>query len=335
MANKDTRIFGYDLIKTFAIFLIVFYHVGGLDFGTISSDEYYLPNLNSFLTSFCTASVPLFFMVNGALILPRHLNLKESLLKASKLFLLFLFGKIVLQYLIADRLFSIENQMVHFWFIGTLGITYLLSYLLNQVKWLRLASLILLLIYPFISNLFFDLLAFIKPGWISPRWEHDGFFTLYALVYFYLGYYLKNISIRPIYTYLNIIIGLFLINFEVITLSNHYQILFDGVNGGFPTIGALLLSIGFYGLFKEITTTNNVLRIIITFIGSNTLGIYLLHVLFIFLLRKYIDIDSINILTSITITCLIICITFFLYHGLKAIYNILGSRCRIAKVGNH
>ena len=152
MRNSQDRIFGFDLIKTIAIFMIVFYHMGGIDIGTMKSGLYHFPNFNKFLLSFCSASVPLFLMVHGALILPKHLNLKESILKASKMLLLFLFGKVILQYVILENCFSIEEEMVHFWFLGTLGIVYLVSYMMNQSKWLCYIILFLLILYPFLSN---------------------------------------------------------------------------------------------------------------------------------------------------------------------------------------
>ena len=64
MQNSQNRIFGYDLIKTIAIFMIVFYHLGGIDIGTIESGKYFLPNFNQFVLSICAASVPLFLMVH-------------------------------------------------------------------------------------------------------------------------------------------------------------------------------------------------------------------------------------------------------------------------------
>ncbi len=323
MANNNTRLFGYDLIKSIAIFLIVFYHVGGLDYGTIHSFEFFFPNFNKIISLFSAAGVPLFLMVNGALMLPKHLSLKESLQKALQMFLLFLFGKAILQYLIADKLFSIEEEMVHFWFLGTLGIIYVISFFLNQVKWFQLSVLFLLIIYPFLSNLAYDFILFLRPEMDFQVWGHDGFYTLYALVYFYLGYYLKDSHFHFLPLFLMVVGGLFLILFEVVVMSNHYNSLYDGVNSSFPTIGALLLSSGLYCLLKDTSTSKQVLQNIITFIGSNTLGVYMLHVLFIFLLRKYLQYDSsyLNILTSLLLSCAIICITGLVYFSVKYSYR--------------
>ena len=302
--------------------MIVFYHLGGLDYGEIVSGKCYWLNFNKFLLSFCAASVPLFLLVHGALILPKHFTFKESLLKASQMAFLFFFGKIVLQYIILERCFFIEEKMAHFWFLGTLAIVYILSFFLNLSKKLQVISLVFLLIYPFFTNLLYDILVFFKPDTHFQLLRHDGFFTLYALVYFYFGYYLKDKQIPTPNKLLLVFIGLFLINFEVFVLSNHFHLLYDGVNSSFPTLGALFLSFGFYFLFKDTTTIYVVIRKLISFIGSNTLGIYILHVMVIFLLRKYVQFDILNynLLTSLLWTLIIIFITTFFYNYIKTLF---------------
>ena len=321
MTNSQNRIFGYDLIKAIAIFMIVFYHMGGLDYGKIESDEYYIPNFNKFLLSFCASSVPLFLMVNGALVLPRHLAFKDSCLKAMRMLFLLIFGKIVLQYIVLEKCFRIEEEMAHFWFLGTLGIIYILSFFLNQKKWIKSIILILLIIYPFITNLIFDFIVFFHPDTQFYLLGHDGFLTLYTLVYFYLGYYIKDFQIRPIYAYLLIIIGLILINFEVIVLSNYYHFVYDGVNGSFPTIGAMMLSAGIFFRFLRVTFSGRLIRGLISLIGRNTLGIYLFHVLVIFLMRKYFYCEPLNLVFVTILSCCIILFSALFYNLLKSLFR--------------
>lgn len=323
MQNSGTRIFGYDLIKTIAIFMIVFYHLGGIDIGAIELGKYYYPNFNKFILSFCAASVPLFLMVHGALILPKPLDFKKSILKTAKMFLWLLFGKVVLQQIVLEKCFCIDEEMVHFWFLGTLGMVYLVSYVMNQSKRFRYFILLLLVFYPFLSNLLYDCVVFFKSDSKLFLLEHDGFFTLYALVYFYLGYYFRDKYISKYLVLITIFVGLFFVNFEDFVMSNHYQILFDNVNGSFPTIGALFLSTGLFYLFKDFSLNQMYLQKAITIIGSNTLFIYLFHVLFIFLLRKYTQYDSSNISlsSSIFLTCTLILFLVFFSNELKFLYK--------------
>lgn len=317
MQNSGTRIFGYDLIKSIAIFMIVFYHLGGIDVGKIEPGNYYYPNFNKFLLSFCAASVPLFLMVHGALILPKQLDFKKSILKAAKMLLWLLFGKVFLQQIVLEKYFCIEDEMVHFWFLGTLAMVYVVSYFMNQLKWLRYIILLILIIYPFLSNLLYDCVVCFKPDSKLSTLGHDGFFTFYTLVYFYLGYYLKHKTLPHNFSFLAIIIGLLLINFEVVVLSNFHQIIYDGVNGSFPTIGALALSIGLFFLLKDASSTSHNLRDSIGFIGNNTLGIYIFHVLVIFLIRKYTECESLSLLSSIALTSLIILVIAIFSHFIK------------------
>jgi surface polysaccharide O-acyltransferase-like enzyme len=323
MLNSQDRIFGFDLIKTIAIFMIVFYHMGGIDFGTMELGILYIPNFNKILLSFCAASVPLFLMVHGALILPKHLNLKESILKAIKMFLLFLFGKVILQYVILEKCFCIDEDMAHFWFLGTLGMVYLVSYMMNQSKCLCYIILFLLVLYPFLSNFIYDLIVFVRPDSKFKAIGHDGFFTLYALVYYYLGYYLRDKTISKFYVLLAIIVGLSFVNFEDFVMSNHFQIMFDNVNGSFPTFGALILSSGFFCLFKDLLINQKYIQKAIIFIGSNTLYIYLFHVLFILLLWKYSEFDSsgISLFLSILFSCFLIFILVLFTILLKGVFK--------------
>ena len=306
MLNSQDRIFGYDLIKTLAILMIVFYHLGGIDIGTTDLDNYYYPNFNQFILTFCAASVPLFLMVHGALIIPKQLSLKKAILKAIKMLLLFLFGKVVLQHIIAEKCFSIDEEMVHFWFLGTLGMVYVVSFFMNQLNWLRYIFLLILFIYPFITNLLVDCVAYFKPESTFPVYGHDGFFTLYALVYFYLGYYLKDRSIPLFFSIISIFVGLLLINFQVVALSHYFQIIYDGVNGSFPTIGTMTLSAGFFLILKDVESSSNNVRKAVQFFGSETMGIYLFHVLVIFLLRKYAGLESLGLPSSVILSCFII-----------------------------
>jgi surface polysaccharide O-acyltransferase-like enzyme len=297
--------------------MIVFYHLGGIEIGTIEPGQYFLPNFNQFVLSICAASVPLFLMVHGALILPKQLNLKDSILKAIKMVLLFLFGKVVLQRILLEKCFSIGDEMVHFWFLGTLGMVYGVSYFLNKWKWLRHFVLLILIIYPFLSNLLVDCVVFFKPGFNFLSFGHDGFYTFYALVYFYLGYHLKHKTITRCFSLLAITAGVMLINFEVVSLSNYYQMVYDGVNGSFPTIGAIALSTGLFLLLKDTNSSNCLIRDSISFIGSNTMGVYLFHVLVIFLLRKYEVCESLGMPSSIMISCIIILVIALFSHFIK------------------
>ena len=62
------RIVSLDVIKILSAFMVVFYHYRFFDLGHFENGRYLL-SVPQFLLCLCSASVPLFFMVNGALLL--------------------------------------------------------------------------------------------------------------------------------------------------------------------------------------------------------------------------------------------------------------------------
>lgn len=304
MVNDSNRVFGYDLIKAIAIFMIVFYHLGGVDYGEVIPGEYYLPNTAKFFSAFLAASVPLFIMVNGALIIPRNWNFHQAAIHALRLLFLYLFWKLLLQDLISKSIFGIQEQMVHFWFLRTLAIIYLLVPFLARYPICRKILLVSLLIFPFLSNLIGDLVVFFRPDIVLPSFAHSGLFSLYSFLYFYLWCMLKDTKLKLWKSLIAVLLGLVLVNFEVVSMSNNTGCVYDSVNAAFPTFGALSLSVGIYLLLRDFSIKSSSFRYIIAFIGKNTLGIFIFHVPIIFLLRYYFieSLDQMSALMSFVVT---------------------------------
>lgn len=314
MEQRTTRIFGYDLIKTIAIFLIVFYHLGGVDYGEVVPGEYYLPNLAKFFSAFIAASVPLFLMVNGALIIPRKWTFRQAAIHSTRLIILYIFGKLLLQELLCKGILGIEEEMVHFWFLRTLAIIYLLVPFLTNYPICRKVLILLLLIFPFLSNFIGDIIAFFSPDKQLPSYVHTGLFSLYTILYFYLGWMLKDIRWQSWKSLSAILIGIWGVNFEIIAMSNNIGRVYDGANASFPTIGAFVMSVGFYQLLKNSNSHSISFRKIITLIGKNTLGIFFFHVPIIFLLRHFFSeyMNHFSIIQSFIFTSsLVLLISFF------------------------
>lgn len=314
MSINQKRIFGYDLIKTIAIFFIVFYHLGGIDFGTIPPEGLYLPNFNKLLSVFCAAGVPLFFMVNGALMTPKNLSWEQTFSRSLHLLFILFFWKVILQYVICQRLLCICENMSHFWFLGTLSIVYVISYLFSYYKSIKLIILSLLFIHPFITNFLLDFIILFSPNSKPFFWNHTGFFTFYAILYFFIGGWFSDKILSPIISFALILLGFLFINFEVIVLSNYFHSIYDGVNSSFPTLGALFLSLGFFMLLKDVSVNNVLLNYSVSFVGRSTMGIYLFHVLFIFLLRHFIliGVNHVSLLVSAGLALIIIMISSFI-----------------------
>lgn len=291
--------------------MVVFYHLGGIDYGAIELGRFYLPSLSKFFSAFCAAGVPLFFMVNGALVIPKKKQWKQLLFKAFHLLFLLVFWKLVLQFFISNWLLNIKDNMVHFWFLGTLSIVYLISIILQKSTCLRHSAIAFLLVFPFLYNFFWDIYLFFSPSFDSFKITHTGFFTLYAILYYFLGNHLRNHQISNYYSLSLILLGLILVNFEVVAMSNHFQAVYDGVNSSFPTFGALSMSVGIFLFFKDVSLNDGITKNIVSFVGQNTMGIFIFHVLIILIMHKFTPglLICNNLVVSISISLLIILFT--------------------------
>lgn len=95
MLNDKIRYKYLDLLKCIGIYMVCFYHFNTLNFdflqGNIKNYFYY------FIKGIFSICVALFFMVNGALMLNKELNLKKHIKKILKLIILtYIWGSIQL-----------------------------------------------------------------------------------------------------------------------------------------------------------------------------------------------------------------------------------------------
>ena len=282
MKEKE-RIFAYDALKALAMFLVVFYHVGMLDLG-YQEGVYYYPNLTQLIALFTACGVPLFFMVNGALTVRRDYDLKKTVIRAARCVCIGYFWGVMMQCIMAIRYhdlseFSLYNN--YYWFMYTLAMLYVVKYVLNKLpKWIRWCVVIALLIYPFLNNLIWDLIA-IHGNNTGIYWRRSGLFTLYSIVYLYAGDYLVH-NYKHIAKWSIVLVGL--IGFGLLALQatatvNLVHQPFEGGNFCFPTIGALLLSIALFVLGLNWRLKDGWFKRFVLFLANNSLGIYIFHLL--------------------------------------------------------
>ena len=285
--DRKQRIFGYDALKALAAFFVVLYHVGMVDKG-YREGVYYYPTLVQLLWLFCGCGVPLFFMVNGALTVSRHYDFKKTLNKSSRLLLIGVFwGVLVMcEHAAFDGTdcFTIR-EIPYYWFLFSLALMYVASFVLGQINsWCKWAVVVILLIFPFTTNLFWVFVQLFRPEMHLPKWFHTGVFTLYGLVYLYAGDYLAHHRVDKRMVWVGAILGLALLALETIAVVNRTHAPFEGGNYCFPSWGALFLSCSLFILIKGWNPVASKLKGIITFLGNNALGIYILHLMVMFLL---------------------------------------------------
>lgn len=290
----QNRIFGYDLMKAIAMTCVVIYHLGSLDFGKVPEVGYYLPNITKFFYSILACSVPLFFMVTGALVSNKEISFRKASIRVGKILFISAFWTIVFGYILNPIILGKDMPNAwgfynYYWFMYSLAFLYVVHYALQASNKLKLIVVSLLLIVPFLSNFYWDIKVFILPDTTIPEWGHTGLFSLYSIVPFYMGGVMSKYSVNKCWSIFLIVIGLLLVNFEVVAFSTHDNVVFDGVNHSFPTIGALCMAIGVFHLLREVQFVSypKFSRVVMT-IGSNTAGIYIFHMFFVSCVKEYV-----------------------------------------------
>lgn len=289
--TKQKRIFGYDLIKALAMFLVVFYHTGMIDCAYIHG-EFYIPNVNKMIQILAAAGVPLFFMVNGALTVGKNADFRIVITRVCRLIFIAVLWTSILRVGILGfgmgRLsgFTISSFANFYWFFYSLALSYIVNYLIDtSPKWLGKTFLLVLFCLVFVNNFIWDILLCVKPNTTLPSWGHTGFFTLYGVIYTRIGAFLRDKGYRPLISVFLMLIGYGLIFFETVVMTDSTGTLFDGVNGAFPTLGAMFLAIGLFCLLKDIKACESSTAKLIGLVGMNSGGVYVFHHLFIVLIR--------------------------------------------------
>lgn len=281
--SEQKRILGYDALKAMAAFFVVLYHVGMVDMG-YHEGEYYYPTLVQVLWLFCACGVPLFFMVNGALTVHRNYDLKKSATKAGRLVLAGVFWSIVVMclYAVKNHDFSsfTPGMLIYYWFLFSLALMYVVNYMLGRLPmWCRYAVIALLLAFPFLTNLIWEVILIVNPAITMPKWGHAGAFTLYGLVYLYAGDYFSRRTTNKWLTIIAAVAGLLLLSMEATVVANYRHVQFEGGNYCFPTIGALLLSLAVFSWLKDWDIKESPFKRFVVFLGNNALGIYIIHLI--------------------------------------------------------
>ena len=219
------RIFGYDALKAISAFLVVLFHVYSIDYG-YKEGEYYYPTIVLVLWLFTACSVPLFFMINGALTIGRSYSFKTIAIKSLRLLFIGVFWGLVLRlfYVVRYQDFSVFNtiNITRYWFFFALAWLSFLPFFIKKVpECFRMGIIIGILVFPFISNFVWDLNIFLNPSVTMPSWGHSGFCKLYGLVYLYVGYYVSQIKYRKKSSLFCFVVGLSFLAFEATAVINY------------------------------------------------------------------------------------------------------------------
>ena len=277
--------FGISFLRVLATFSVIVIHVSGplvVKFGDISLFDW---NLANFFDSISRYSVPMFFMISGALLLDKDYDLIYFLKRR--------FGKILPPFLIWSLIYSLFNRYAlndevfniskvvkdifygseyHLWFVYALLGVYLMTPVLR--KWIKHTSQKEIL-YVLIIWLFTLIIKI--PGFIIYFPKIDLTYFSGFIGYFILGYYLSKIKFQEklisiLLVLLGVIVTIVATWFFTIKNSIFYEYFYE-----YLSLNTLMVSIGVFILFKKMNISNEQLNSIVLKLSECCFGIYLIH----------------------------------------------------------
>ncbi len=297
--KSKQRIWHLDFIKIIAAFMVVFYHFAyyKMDYG-FTQGVTYCPNLNRVMMSLAACSVPLFFMVNGALLFRKHRSWKHMYRKAAKIAVLY---------------FVWSFAEFPGWFFQILALLYILfplfQFLKEKYKKLYILICGMVFVMPFLYNTVLAVIYSFNPDIVltaaGHELKHTGLFALYSILYFLLGPAMEDKTLSLSKSILTAAAGWCFLIFECVVYTNKNGAVWDGVNASFPTLGALLLSVGIFMLLKRVRFDKA--QKYLMFASDMILPIYLLHMPVINFIKGLTGTFQVNLFTGIT-GAILICI---------------------------
>lgn len=313
-----------DSAKLCAIFFVILYHFYWVCMNFLEKPSF-LSYFHYFFRGIAACGVPLFFLVNGALLFNRTLDLKRHIKKMITIFILTALWNIILiflmmpltqEYLNAQQLLdSIKNYKIgwtnHLWFMNTLLYVYFFFPFLKLAKdkdeTCRTHYLLFFFCFAFImtfGNTFFSIpihiskyftvmkeQGVIPPGYFYNLNSYDFFEQInpfrntngYALVYFIAGGYLYSkwdilkSKVKSWHVFFILPSCLLLTGLYGILLSIMTEAVWDTVWHNYSSIFILPAASALFFAFLKTAPKRPLLKKLVYYIGSNSLGIYFIH----------------------------------------------------------
>jgi len=292
------KLFWVDGLRAAATIAVVVVHVSApvvYQFDSVSTNVWMTGNILDSLGRFC---VPVFLMLTGALVLPKENSLGEFFKKMGlRILLPFAFWSLIYIVFNYSQLSSLpldsfrwiyfqikDGSSYHLWYVYMIIGLYLFIPILG--KWIRNATEkeILFFLFVWFCTLFLKLPIVEK---VFPTIEL-GHFTGY-IGYLVLGYYLsiKSVGNQNKTNVIGVVlfgIGVSLTAIGTIVMSNHTGQFYD-LFYAYLTPNVIMASVGIFLLYKNLHEKYRP-GIASEFISQYSYGIYLSHVLVLFLLSE-------------------------------------------------
>lgn len=318
-STHSKRIVWIDAIKTIAIFFVIIYHSEIYSYDICSENANATIYFKYYIRTLFSTCVPLFFFVNGFLLFNKELKLQQHIYKIIKyifqtgvwsvftmILVTLIKGEVLEAKEILEGAWNLRQGWTnHLWYLGTLVCIYIFFPLLksindNNKKYFKYFILVCSLL-TFGNVMLNELTTFVLKVVLNKNINlvNYNFFNIYnpfrglysyAFVYFCLGGLvddlmdkIRAISVkkRNICAVIGIMfncLGLFLVGLLYSCSSNTW----DTVWGGYDTIFTLFNVCCIFVLCLNIKKNN----VVIETISQNTLGIYLIHMLFIHMTKQ-------------------------------------------------
>jgi Uncharacterized protein conserved in bacteria len=308
-----------DLLKAIAIFFVVIYHYNNLSIDLVQTKNA-ISYFNYFFTTIFSTCVPIFFFLNGALLLNRDFDLKKHISKIITITLLtIIWGIITLIFLmpIKDEYMSLsefakslmmwKSQWInHLWFLKSLVVVYTFFPLIKKTYDDERNSLYFFLAIAFVmtfGNVFLsycvNVIEFIAgKNYLSGNVNFFGEFNAfkgiygYSIVYFILGgmsfkhkdkFYGKKWVIIASFA---IVISMILQTVYGVIMSKSNGAVYDIVWYGYDSIPTLCMVIALFLLTLRYKGKHRIFKLI-NIIGRNSFGIFFTHRMWGSLFMKY------------------------------------------------
>lgn len=328
---EKKREYAFDILRVIAMIMVIIVHVANVysrSFGLISNRSFFISLLFNTLSR---VSVPIFFMISGALLLDREFDLKKYRNRILKYILLIIIWDII--YLVWEYFYLgvtytklyklvLNPYRAHLWFLYSILIVYILQPILR------------LLLYKISDNFKFILLCI----WliISTISIINSSATLALTIVTYIGFFilgkyiydfiksndLKKYNFIIIITILICLLTSVFLNYLSSIRYHMFYNLYFAYKTPFITVASLCL----YALII-INYKKDTLNMLIIKLSSLSLGVYLIHGIFLDItvkLFRYIFIPSvigIPLFTSVIFVLSII--TTYIIKHIKYLDNII------------
>ena len=307
---KKTREYAFDILRVISMIMVIIIHIANVycrSFGMISTKSYLISLI---FNTICRVSVPIFFMISGSLLLDRSFNKEKYLKRVLKYVILIVVWDII--YLVweyfylgvtYDKLYMLifDPYRAHLWFLYTILVLYAIQPLLKLImdKSNNIIKISLLIIWFLLS------LASMLNPYVAK------FFTIFSYIgYFIIGKYLydfiKKFDLRK-YSLSLILIMIFCysisiwMNYSLSISLNQFYNLFFAYRTPFIMISSFALYVLIISNYRK-----DSLNKLVTGLSDLSLGVYLIHGIFLDVTVKVFIYNSINSIIGIPIFTIII-----------------------------